>query len=59
MEKSCDSISLESSHPIFVSGKPTYVNFIHTYECKDNKIAYFKVDFNMIPSFPYAILGQG
>ena len=32
--------------------------FIHTYECKDNEVAYFKVDVNLIRKLPVAYLGM-
>ena len=32
-------------------------SFLHTHECKENEIAYFKIDLNMIEDAPYSFLG--
>ena len=65
IEETCNSVKLDSSHPInpgraalgenadiFPHGK-----FFHIHECKNNEIAYFKVDVNLIQSSPWANLG--
>ena len=43
IEATCDTTTLESSHPV----KHTSGMF-YTHECKDGEIAYFKVVVNMI-----------
>ena len=43
IEATCDTTTLESSHPV----KHTSGMF-YTHECKDDEIAYFKVDVNLI-----------
>ena len=50
---------LESSHPF----KPPNSVFddnqmFYTHECKEDEIAYFKVDVNLIGSLPYNYLGN-
>ena len=58
VEKTCNSITLESSHPMVPSTTSGYdVRFLYTYECKDNEIAYFKADVNMISHLPWSYLG--
>ena len=49
IEKTCDTITLESSRPLHLGftemdGKEMF----YTHECKDDEIAYFKVDVNRI-----------
>ena len=56
IEETCNSITLESSHPIIFDWEE--IRFIHTYECKDNEIAYFKVDVNSIDYMPGSYLGH-
>jgi len=51
IKETCDTVILESSHPLKTSRQMFY-----TYECKDDEIAYFKVDVNLIEPFPYAYL---
>ena len=53
IEKTCDTVTLESSHPLNPSSKP---QVFYTHECKNDEIAYFKVDVNLIPSLPDAYL---
>ena len=68
MKKTCDTLELESSHPLIPSaaridtfghqpifGKP---HVFYTHECKNDEIAYFKVDVNLIGSLPDAYLGN-
>ena len=55
IEATCDTITLESSHP-FKSGSEQKMFYNH--ECEDDKIAYFKVDVNLINSLPYTYLGN-
>ena len=46
IEKTCDTVTLESSHPLpYVD---IAVEMFFTYECEDDEIAYFKVDVNLI-----------
>ena len=44
IEKTCDTVTLESSHPLT---RP-HDGMFYTHECKDDEIAYFKVDVNLI-----------
>ena len=57
IEKTCDTVTLESSHPF---KHPDYKNQLvsYTHECKDDEIAYFKVDVNLISSLPDTYLGN-
>ena len=49
IEKTCDTITLESS----ITAKDYIKEMFYTHECKDDEIAYFKVDDNRIlNSFP-------
>ena len=50
IEETCDTVTLESSHD---RGQLFY-----TYECKDDQIAYFKVDVNLIDILPDTYLGN-
>ena len=43
---------LESKHP-----NTRYSQFLYTHECRDNEIAYFKVDYNHIGDDPDAFTG--
>ena len=59
IEETCDKVTLESSHPL----KPpnsieSSERMFYTHECKDDKIAYFKVDMNLIDITPNAYLGN-
>ena len=50
IEKTCDTVTLESSHPL-TSPIVTLYNqpeMFFTHECKYDEIAYFKVDVNLI-----------
>ena len=53
--EACDTVTLESSHPIKLPNG--YGNMFYTLECKDDEIAYFKVDVNLIDSLPNTYLG--
>ena len=44
IKKTCDTVTLESSHPL----EDILREMFFTYECKDDEIAYFKVDVNLI-----------
>ena len=59
IRETCDSVTLESSHPLYEGSKyPPDVQLLHTYECKDNEVAYFKVGMNLIKVLlPKAYLG--
>ena len=65
IEETCNSVKLDSSHPVYPGGAIEMENdnqfpngkFFHTYECKNDEIAYFKVDVNLIGSSPMANLG--
>ena len=66
IEETCNSVKLDSSHPINPgAGKVLAENddifphgkFFHTHECKNDEIAYFKVDVNLIQSSPMGYLG--
>ena len=52
MEKTCDTVTLESSHPLRPPNSVNNKHFFYTHECKDDEIAYFKVDVNLISSLP-------
>ena len=54
VEETCDTVTLESSHPL----KSPYADVLYTHECSNDEIAYFKVDVNLIDSLPYAYLGD-
>ena len=65
IEETCHSVKLDSSHPL-QPGRPMevksdYLNpdgkFFYTYECKNDEIAYFKVDVNLIGDSQNANLG--
>ena len=58
IEETCDTITLESSHPFKTSNSNDYKYMFYTHECKDDEIAYFKVDVNLIDSSPNAYLGN-
>ena len=45
IKKTCDTVTLESSHPL---ESYSWREMFFTYECKDDEIAYFKVDVNLI-----------
>ena len=59
IERTCDSVTLESSHPLrpatleWVNNKQMF----YTHECQDDEIAYFKVHVNLIDNLPNAYLG--
>ena len=55
--RTCDTVTLESSHP-FKSKMREYQQLFYTHECKDDEIAYFKVDLNLIDSLPEIYLGN-
>ena len=60
IEKTCDTVTLESRHPLFSSsGDLGFYGdfFIYNQECNEDEIVYFKVDFNMIEKLPNAYLG--
>ena len=47
IEKTCDTITLESSRPLnFDYTEDLRAGMFYTHECKDDEIAYFKVDVN-------------
>ena len=60
IEAACDSVTLESAHPLI----PPITTFgfndvlFYTYECSYDEIAYFKVDVNLIEKLPWAYLGK-
>ena len=56
--KTCDTVTLESSHPLKPSDSLFNQRMFYTHECKDDEIAYFKVDVNLIDSSPFAHLGN-
>ena len=63
IRETCDSVTLESSHPLYEDTVESWtlpsrdVQLLHTYECKDNEVAYFKVDVNLIKLLPKVYLG--
>ena len=48
IEKTCDTVTLESSHPLPYVDIAVGHEMFFTYECEDDEIAYFKVDVNLI-----------
>ena len=58
IEETCDTVTLESTHPLRTSTSADNGLMFHTHECKNDEIAYFKVDVNLIDSLPYAYLGN-
>ena len=58
IEETCDTVTLESSHPLRPSKILKSAEMIFTHECKDDKIAYFKVDVNLIDILPSTFLGN-
>ena len=48
--KTCDTVTLESSHPLSPQDFEDDQRMFYTHECKDDEIAYFKVDVNLIDS---------
>ena len=61
IETKCDSVILESSHPLRPNSKiasSVDEQFFYTHKCSKNEIAYFKVDFNLIASLDDSYLGQ-
>ena len=57
MEKTCDTVTLESSHPLIPPNSQLEQTIFYTHECNDDEIAYFKVDVNLIGSLPENYLG--
>ena len=58
IEETCNSVKLDSSHPINSGAAyAPHGKFFHTHECKNDEIAYFKVDVNLIDGSPNANLG--
>ena len=62
IEQNCDSVTLESSHPVRPPANTVFASmlgeqFIYTHECNDNEIAYFKVDVNLIAGLDCSYLG--
>ena len=59
IEDTCDTITLESNlHNGFKDYTGVISQLFHTYECKDDKIAYFKVERNLIDKLPNSYLGK-
>ena len=59
IEETCDTVTIESSHPIRPpNSEDILTQMFYTHECKDDEIVYFKVDVNMIGSLPQAYLGN-
>ena len=58
IDETCDTVTLESSHPLKPPNSEDYKQIFYTHECKDNEIAYFKVDVNLIFSLPATYLGN-
>ena len=56
IDATCDTVTLESSHPTPKSGFSQHM--FYTHECKDDEIAYFKVNVNLISSLPDTYLGN-
>ena len=62
IDKTCDTVTLESSHPLNSPNSYYYIHpeqtMFYTHECKHDEIAYFKVDMNLIDTLPEAFLGN-
>ena len=58
IKETCDTVTLESSHPLRPLNYVGESQMIFTHECKDDEIAYFKVDVNLIDILPSAFLGN-
>jgi len=58
IEEMCDTVTLESSHPYKSSIYGDSRRMLYTHECKDDEIAYFRVDVNLIGSLPNTYLGN-
>ena len=58
IKETCDSVTLESSHPLIPSNSMAHEDIYYTHECKDNEIVYFKVDVNLIRDIPFSYLGN-
>ena len=60
IEAACDSITLESAHPLLPPITTFGLNdlLLYTNECNNDEIAYFKVDVNLIEKLPWAYLGN-
>ena len=57
--ETCDTVTLESNHPVKSEKSRLEDSFIfYTHECKDDEIAYFKIDMNLINLLPDAYLGN-
>ena len=48
VKKTCDTVILESRHPLKDDNMNVLSGMFYTYECKDDEFAYFKVDVNLI-----------
>ena len=58
IEKTCDTVTLESSHPFKYPNDADYGQMFYTHECKDDEIVYFKIDVNLIGNLPTTYLGN-
>ena len=58
IEETCDTVTLESSHPLKPPNSLNNGRIFYTHECKDDQIAYFKVDVNLIDILPDTYLGN-
>ena len=58
IRETCDTVTLESSHPLRPPNSGESRQMIYTHECNDDEIAYFKVDMNLIDSLPKDYLGN-
>ena len=58
IKETCDTVTLESSHPLKPSDYNDDITMFYTHECKDDEIAYFKVDVNLIGFLPDNYLGN-
>ena len=58
IEKTCDTVKLESSHPLKPTNREQSIRIFYTHKCKNDEIAYFKVDVNLIDSLPLTYLGN-
>ena len=58
INETCDTVTLESSHPFRSSNYFGNSFIFYTHECKNDEIAYFKVDVNLIGFLPDNYLGN-
>ena len=56
--KTCDTVTIESSHPLRPPNSKDDIGMVYSHQCNDDEISYFKVDMNLINSLPWTYLGS-